>query len=67
LDGELAAIDPDVVVALGATAAQSLLGPEIRVTRDRGVPLPWDPVRFVVVTIHPSSVLRAKDQDREKA
>jgi uracil-DNA glycosylase len=67
LDSELAAIDPAVVVALGATAAQSLLGPEIRVTPDRGVPLPWDPVQFVVVTIHPSSVLRAKNQDREQA
>ncbi|HEX2370756.1 MAG TPA: UdgX family uracil-DNA binding protein [Acidimicrobiia bacterium] len=67
LDSELAAIDPAVVVALGATAAQSLMGPGIRVTRDRGVPLPWDPIKFVVVTIHPSSILRAKDQDREQA
>jgi uracil-DNA glycosylase len=67
LDAELSAIEPEVVVALGATAAQSLLGPEIRVTRDRGVPVPWDPVQFVVVTIHPSSVLRARDQEREDA
>ncbi len=67
LDGEFAAINPDAVVALGATAAQSLLGSEIRVTRDHGVPLPWDPVKFVVVTIHPSSVLRSKDGDRDKA
>jgi DNA polymerase len=67
LDGEIAAIEPEVVVALGATAAQSLLGPEIRVTRDRGVPLPWDPAKFVVITIHPSSVLRARDNDRQKA
>jgi DNA polymerase len=67
LDAELAALDPDVLVALGATAAQSILGPEIRVTKDRGVPLPWDPVQFVVVTIHPSSVLRTEDDAREEA
>ncbi len=62
---ELDAIEPRVVVALGATAAQAMLGPEVRVTRDRGVVIPAavDGID-AVVTIHPSAVLRAREGTR---
>jgi uracil-DNA glycosylase family protein len=43
LTAELSVLDPEVVVLLGATAAQSLLGPSFRVTRSRGVLMPWPP------------------------
>jgi uracil-DNA glycosylase family protein len=64
---EIAAVDPEVIVCLGATAAAALLGPEVRVTRDRGVPMQRDG-RLVVATVHPSSILRAPDAaSRESA
>jgi uracil-DNA glycosylase family protein len=74
LVAELARVDPEVLVVLGATAAQSLLGPSFRVTRSRGVLLPWPdsaqrPQDFpgasghVVASIHPSAVLRADDRE----
>jgi DNA polymerase len=65
LDAELESVKPDVVVALGATAAQTLLGPRFRVTEQRGKPLKTFGVRFVA-TVHPSSILRAKDDDSRK-
>ncbi len=68
LDGELAAIKPSIVVALGATAASALLGAQIRVTRDRGQfqETPFAPL--VTVTVHPSSILRARtDEERRDA
>jgi uracil-DNA glycosylase len=74
LVAEFAELDPEVVVVLGATAAQSLLGPSFRVTRQRGTLLPWPdsaqrPEDFpgasghLVATIHPSAVLRADDRE----
>jgi uracil-DNA glycosylase family protein len=74
LVAEFARLDPEVVVVLGAVAAQSLLGPSFRVTRQRGVLLPWPdsaqrPQDFpgasgqLVATIHPSAVLRADDRE----
>ena len=62
LDAELAVVKPDVLVALGATAAQALLGRGFRVTRDRGVPVDSDLAENVVATVHPSSILRARDE-----
>jgi uracil-DNA glycosylase len=62
LDAELAVVKPDVLVALGATAAQALLGRGFRVTRDRGVPVESDLAENVVATVHPSSILRARDE-----
>jgi DNA polymerase len=62
LEGELAVVKPRIVVALGATAATTLLGPSVRVTRDRGQPLPSAIAEFVTVTVHPSSILRAPDE-----
>ena len=62
VQAELALVRPDALVLLGATAAAALAGPEIRVTRDRGRPLASDLARLVFVTIHPSAVLRARDE-----
>jgi uracil-DNA glycosylase len=62
LDAELALVKPDVLVALGATAAQALLGRGFRVTRDRGVPVDSDLAPNVLATVHPSSILRARDE-----
>ncbi len=77
LGAELTAVEPELVVALGATAAQSLLGPKFRVTQDRGALLEWPPfdgpfagwtdaptVRHVLATIHPSAVLRGEPDER---
>jgi DNA polymerase len=68
LDAELAVVKPKVVVALGATAAQSLLGRQFRVTKQRGVPVESDLAPYVLATVHPSSILRQEtDEDREAA
>lgn len=67
LDAELAVVDPRVVVALGATAAKSLLGSSFRVTRQRGQLVEWPDGRLVTATVHPSSILRAsRDGDDER-
>ena len=62
LEAELAVIKPEVLVLLGATAAQALLGRAFKVTRSRGVPFAsrYAPVTFA--TVHPSSLLRIPDQ-----
>jgi DNA polymerase len=62
LDAELAAVRPRVLVCLGAVAAQALLGSKIRVTKDRGKPLESELAAVVVVTIHPSAILRERDE-----
>ena len=64
LDAELDRVRPELVVALGAVAAKSLLGQDFRVTKERGtvLPLPGRDER-VVATVHPSSVLRADDRE----
>jgi uracil-DNA glycosylase len=67
LDAELAVVKPRVLVCMGATAAQGLLGRGVRVTKDRGRPLDSDLAELVFVTVHPSSILRAEDEDREQA
>jgi uracil-DNA glycosylase family protein len=67
LDAELAVVKPRVLVCLGAVAAQGLLGRGVRVTKDRGAPLESELAECVFVTVHPSSILRAQDQDREQA
>ena len=63
LQAELDAVKPAVVVCLGATAAQALLGPRFRVTRERGrwVTAPW--AERVLATVHPSAILRAPDDE----
>jgi len=67
LELELRLVDADVVVALGATAAQALLGRAFRVTRDRGKVLSSPVAPRVVATVHPSSILRAPDEDSRRA
>jgi uracil-DNA glycosylase len=64
LEAELDAVHPDVLVLLGATAAQALLGRDFRVTTQRGtwVEAPYAP--RVTATVHPSSILRAPDDTR---
>jgi DNA polymerase len=72
-EAELAVVRPEVVVALGATAAQAILGRQFRVTQQRGQLLEWpekfelplDDPPLVLATVHPSSILRApEDADR---
>jgi DNA polymerase len=68
LDAELAVVKPKVLVALGATAAQALLGRQFRVTKQRGVPVESDLAPYVLATVHPSSILRQEtDADRAAA
>jgi DNA polymerase len=66
LEAELAVVEPNVLVALGATAAQSLLGPSFRVTKMRGVPVESDLAPTVIATVHPSSILRAPDEEARR-
>jgi uracil-DNA glycosylase family protein len=68
LDAELDAVKPKVLVALGATAAQALLGRQFRVSKQRGVPIESELAPYVVATVHPSSILRQEtDEDRAEA
>jgi DNA polymerase len=67
LDAELAVVAPKVLVCLGATAAQALLGRAFRVTKQRGTPVDSPLASVVVATIHPSAILRARDRDAEYA
>jgi DNA polymerase len=67
LEAELAAVKPKVLVPLGATAAQSLLGRQFRVTKQRGVPVESDLAPYVVATVHPSSILRQETEDERIA
>jgi uracil-DNA glycosylase len=62
LDVEIELVKPDIVVCLGATAAQALLGKDFRVTRQRGQLLPFAARQQVLATVHPSSILRAADE-----
>jgi uracil-DNA glycosylase len=68
LEAELGVVRPKVLVALGATAAQSLLGRQFRVTKERGKPVESDLAPHVIATVHPSSILRQETEgDREAA
>ena len=67
LDMELKLVKPEVIVCLGATAAQALLGKQFRVTRQRGKAVRSELAPVVIATVHPSSVLRAPDRVRAQA
>jgi uracil-DNA glycosylase family protein len=67
LQEEIRLIKPRVIVALGATAAQALLGKQFRVTQDRGKPMGSDLAEAIIATVHPSSVLRAPGDRRDQA
>ena len=66
LERELALLKPRALVALGATAAQSLLGRDFRVTRQHGEPMESPLAPLVTATIHPSAILRARDDDERR-
>ena len=63
LDAEITVVKPDVVVLLGATAAQAILGQNFRVTQQRGQWVKSEIAPYVLATVHPSSILRAQDDD----
>jgi DNA polymerase len=67
LEAELAVIQPEVLVVLGATAAQALLGRQFRVTKQRGVPVESGLAPYVVATVHPSSILRQETEEGRAA
>jgi DNA polymerase len=60
VESELALVEPEALILLGATAAQAWLGPGFRVSRDHGLVEESKLARLVVATIHPSAVLRAR-------
>jgi uracil-DNA glycosylase family protein len=67
LDGELGLVAPRVLVPLGATAAQALLGRSFKVTQRRGEPIEGTGLaEYVVATVHPSSILRAPDDESRR-
>ncbi len=67
LEAELTVVQPRVLVLLGATAAQSLLGRQFRVTQNRGQLVESDLAEAVTATIHPSAILRGEPEQREAA
>ena len=66
LDAELAVLKPKVIVCLGATAAQALLGKDFRVSQQRGQLVKSDLAAKVTATVHPSSILRAPDDETRR-
>jgi DNA polymerase len=66
LETEIALVRPRVLVCLGATAAQALLGREFKVTRQRGEFVPSTLAPLATATVHPSSILRAPDEDARR-
>ena len=66
LEAEIAVVKPQVVVALGATAAQALLGAQFRVTKNRGEFLESTLAPYIMATVHPSSILRAPDDETRR-
>ena len=67
LDAEITEVRPRLVVCLGATAAQALLGRSFRVTKQRGRLVDWDLEPSIMATVHPSSILRAPDPETQEA
>jgi DNA polymerase len=66
LEAEMAVLRPRVITLLGATAAQALLGKEFRVTQQRGQFLQTPFAPYVLATVHPSSLLRAPDEESRR-
>jgi uracil-DNA glycosylase len=67
LRAEVEAVEPSALLAMGATAARSLFGPKVKVTKDRGRPLESPLAPVAAVTIHPSAILRLRDHDEREA
>lgn len=66
LDAEIAVVRPRIIVCLGATAAQALMGRDFRVTQHRGEFLKSELAPFVMATVHPSAILRMPDENEKK-
>jgi uracil-DNA glycosylase len=66
LEAELQVVKPKALVCLGATAAQALLGRQFRVTRSRGQVVESELAPLVMATVHPSSILRAPDEESRR-
>jgi uracil-DNA glycosylase len=66
LETEIALVRPQVLVCLGATAAQALLGKAFRVSQQRGQLVHSDLAPVVIATVHPSSILRAADEESRR-
>ena len=67
LEKELEVVKPRVLVCLGSTAAQALLSPDFRVTKDRGRDIPTQLAPHAMATVHPSSILRQQtSEDRQR-
>ncbi len=66
LEAEISVVKPQIVVALGATAAQALFGKSFRVTRDRGRLVPFPLAPCALATVHPSALLRAPDEETRR-
>ncbi len=66
LETELALVKPQGIVCLGATAAQSLLGPQFRITRDHGQFFDSEWASWITATIHPSAILRMPDREKQE-
>ena len=62
LEAEIRVLKPQVIVCLGATAAQALISPTFKVTKERGKLIPSPLAPHVVATVHPSSILRSRDE-----
>lgn len=67
LEAEISLIKPKVIVCLGATAAQTLLGPKFRVSKQRGQFIESTLAPYILATVHPSSILRAPDDETRHA
>lgn len=67
LEAELQALQPNVVVCLGATAAQMILGRQFRITKQRGVPLKSEWCEQTIATYHPAAILRVPDSEKRDA
>src|SRR3989442_2294550 len=66
LEAEIALVKPKIIVCLGATAAQALLGPQFRVSKQRGKFIESTLAPYIMATVHPSSILRAPDDQTRR-
>src|SRR5437016_5843524 len=66
LEADIGLVKPKVIVCLGATAAQALLGPQFRVSKQRGQFIESTLTPYIVATVHPSSILRAPDDETRR-
>jgi uracil-DNA glycosylase len=67
LEAEVQAVEPEALLAMGATATRALFGPKVKVTKDRGRRLDSPLAPVAAVTIHPSAILRLREQDEREA